>query len=75
MTYFLFIDYLQNTQKRVQCRQFATYVLIMHAWVGRDKHFTQYMVRIPAEAPNAYAVNYLHLPANPPDTSPYTTED
>ena len=36
----------------------------MRAWVvGRDKHFMQYMVRIPAETPNGYVVNYLHIPA------------
>ena len=35
----------------------------MRAWfVGRDKHFTQYIVRIPADTPNAYVVNYLRMP-------------
>ena len=39
-------------------------VLVMHAWVvGPNKRFTQYIVRIPAETPDAYVVNFLHVPA------------
>ena len=33
---------------------------------GRNKHFTQYIARIPAETPNANVVNYLHVPAKTP---------
>ena len=41
--YLLFIDYLQNVHRKVQCRQFETHVFVMRTWVvGRGKHFTQY---------------------------------
>ena len=44
-------------------------MFVVRAWVvGRDEHFTQYIVRIPAETTNAYAINYLHVPAKNRDT-------
>ena len=40
--------------------------LVVRAWVVcHDTHFTQYILRIPAETPNAYVVNYLHIPVTP----------
>ena len=44
------------------------HVFVVRAWVvGRGKHFTQYIKRIPGEAPTiyAYVVNYVHIPAKP----------
>ena len=41
----------------------------MRAWVvGRGKHFTQFIVRIPSETPtiNSYVVDDLHVPAKTP---------
>ena len=41
--------------------------MLYAAWVvGRVKHFTRYIVRIPAETPNAYVVDHLHIPAKTP---------
>ena len=60
MIYLLFIYYLQNVHRKAQCRQFAThmYIFVLRAGiVDRDKHFMQYIVRIPVETPNAYVVN------------------
>ena len=58
----LFVDYLQNAPRKVQCRQLATrmrLVFVMREWVvGRDKHFTQHIVRIPAVTPHGYVMNY-----------------
>ena len=52
------------------CNTCATHmyqVFVMRAWVvGRDKHFTQCIVRNPAETHNGYVVNYLHVPAKTP---------
>ena len=69
--YLLFIDYLQNVRRKVQAASTVcnTHVIVMHAWVvGRGKHFTKYIVSVPAETPtiNAYVVNYLYILARTP---------
>ena len=54
-----------------------TYVslFVMCAWVlGRAKHFSQHMVRIPAEIPDEHVVNSSHIPAKTP-TQVATLED
>ena len=47
-----------------------THVFVMLAWVvGRDKHFTQYVVHIPAEAPNQFIRSELFTNSDEnPDT-------
>ena len=65
------IDYLHNIERCTvdSWKHVCTWYLVVvkRAWaVGRDKHFTQYIERIPAETHNGYVMNYLRIPAKMP---------
>ena len=52
-----------SIHRKVPCRQWTvcnTFVFVTRGWVvGRDKHLTQYVVRIPAETSNGYVRSLL----------------